>query len=304
MTPTTIADNERRALKASTKAVIPVTVVIPIKNQVGALVRCLEVLGDMAAVVVVDSRSSDDTAEVAHKWGAEVLQFDWRGGFPKKRNWVLQNYPFTTEWVLFLDADEILTSSFISELRSELVTSKFAGYWLRYTNFFQGKQLHFGVPQRKLALFRVGAGSYERIDDPGWSDLDMEVHEHPVLNGPVGELKSRILHDDQSPLFKFIERHNKYSSWEARRYLTHCGNRTESGMSLTFRQRVKYALLESSWLSVFYFVYTYFVRGGLLDGKPGLHYAIYKAMYFFDISRKIAELRRTGSFKSAMNELN
>lgn len=271
---------------------IPVTVVIPIKNQADALARCLGALEAMAAVVVVDSKSTDNTADVAKSWGAEVLQFEWKGGFPKKRNWVLQSYAFNTDWVLFLDADEVLTPRFISDLRRELPRSRVVGYWLRYTNFFQGKPLHFGVPQRKLALFRVGAGFYERIDDPGWSDLDMEVHEHPILEGPVGEIKSPILHEDFSLLSKFIERHDKYSSWEARRYLADFADQAKTRNALTFRQRVKYLLLESPLLSVLYFIYTYFFRAGLLDGRPGLHYARYKAMYFYDISRKIKGLRK------------
>jgi glycosyltransferase involved in cell wall biosynthesis len=272
---------------------IPVTVVIPIKNQAAVLARCLDALKEVAAVLVVDSKSTDNTAEVAQTRGAEILQFDCKGGFPKKRNWVLQTYAFNTDWVLFLDADEILTPPFISELRRELPCSRVAGYWLCYTNFFEGKPLHFGIPQRKLALFRVGAGSYERIEDPGWSDLDMEVHEHPILEGPVGEIKAPILHEDLSPLSRFIERHTKYSTWEARRYLTDFADQTKTGSVLTFRQRVKYSLIESPMLSVFYFLYTYIFRAGFLDGTPGLHYARYKAKYFLDISRKIREFRST-----------
>lgn len=272
---------------------VPITVVIPIKNQASALSRCLEPLREVAAVVVVDSGSTDETVEVAQRWGAKVLRFTWNGCYPKKRNWVLQTYSFSTAWVLFLDADELLTPAFISELRLAIASTKYVGYWINYANFFQGRLLRFGVPQRKLALFKVGCGFYERIEENRWSNLDMEVHEHPILDGPLGKLKSRIRHEDYSSLSAFIERHNQYSTWEARRYLTQKANQTNDARSLTFRQRVKYSLLESRWLSVLYFINTYILLGGFLDGSAGLHYAIYKSRYFFDISQKIAEMRRS-----------
>jgi glycosyltransferase involved in cell wall biosynthesis len=271
--------------------IIPVTVVIPIKNQASALKICLEPLRNMAAVVVVDSGSSDSTVEIAKSWGAEVLQFHWTGGFPKKRNWVLQTHSFSTDWVLFLDADEIVTPGFTDELRRVTASSQYVGYWIQFANYFQGRLLRFGVQQRKLALLRVGAGYYERIEDPGWSDLDMEIHEHPVLNGAVGILRNRIRHEDHSSLSKFIERHNKYSTWEAHRHMARIASPTRVEDKRTFRQKVKYALIESPWLSILYFFYTYFMLGGILDGAAGLHYAIHKAKYFFDISQKIAEIK-------------
>ena len=274
---------------------IPVTVIIPVKNEASVLRSCLEPLSQMDDVVVVDSGSDDGTANIAQRWGAHVVQFKWNGGFPKKRNWILQTYPFCTEWVLFLDADEVLTSDFVRELRVVIASTEYACYWIKYTNHFQGRQLRFGVAQRKLALFRVGSGHYERIEDPGWSNLDMEVHEHPILNGPVGSMHCRITHNDYKDLYGFIERHNKYSTWEASRYMARPAEKLGSRAARTLRQRAKYALAESTWLSVLYFLYTYLFLGGILDGRTGLHYAIYKAIYFFDISQKIRELKRSKS---------
>ena len=81
---------------------LPVTVVIPVKNEALNLPRCLGRLAEFEHIVVVDSGSSDTTCEIAERAGAEVLQFNWDGRFPKKRNGVLRNYTFKTEWVLFL----------------------------------------------------------------------------------------------------------------------------------------------------------------------------------------------------------
>ncbi|MCP4309161.1 MAG: glycosyltransferase, partial [bacterium] len=91
---------------------IPVTVAIPVKNDAEALRACLATLQGVAEIVVIDSGSTDDTKGVANEHNARLVQFRWLGGFPKKRNWLLQTYAFQTEWVLFLDADEHLTDAF------------------------------------------------------------------------------------------------------------------------------------------------------------------------------------------------
>src|SRR5690606_18094610 len=175
---------------------LPITVAIPIKNEERNLPACLERLGDFQTVLAVDSGSTDRSLEILADHGVPVLQFAWAGGFPKKRNWLLMQHRLDTPWVLFLDADEQLTPEFVSEVRRAIDGTDKVGFWLNYTTHFMGRVLNHGLPQRKLALFRVGAGLYERIEDPGWSTLDMEVHEHPVLDGPVGEIAAKIDHLD------------------------------------------------------------------------------------------------------------
>src|SRR5690606_38151607 len=116
-------------------------------------------------IVIIDSGSTDQTAQIAKSYGADVVNFRWNGKFPKKRNWFLRHYAFTTKWVLFLDADEYLTEDFKAELKEKLQGGKEVGYWISYTIYFMGKQLKGGYPLEKLALFQVGAGEYERIDE-------------------------------------------------------------------------------------------------------------------------------------------
>ena len=126
--------------------------------------ECLSRLSRFAHVVVVDSGSTDRTLEVAREHGAETLAFVWDGRFPKKRNWTLRTHPFRTPWVFFLDADEMVTEAFCDELARTLPTTAHAGFWVTYTNWFLGRPLRHGEANRKLAVFRVGAGEYERID--------------------------------------------------------------------------------------------------------------------------------------------
>jgi glycosyltransferase involved in cell wall biosynthesis len=273
---------------------LPVTVVIPTKNESSNLRHCIERLSSFAEIWVVDSHSSDDTCTIAAEAGARVLAFNWQGGFPKKRNWILMNEKFTTPWVLFLDADEQVSTGFVDELARLLPNTHHSGFWLNYTTHFMGKILKYGVPQRKLALFRVGAGLYERIDDPGWSHLDMEVHEHPVLDGSLGEVRSQIDHRDFRGITHFIDRHNSYSTWEASRYVQLTSNDPASNAhALTTRQRLKYRLLRRWWFASAYFIAAYFFKLGLLDGGAGFDYALLKMAYFQNIRLKLIEIERT-----------
>ena len=103
-----------------------------------------------------------------------------------------------TDWVLFLDADELINDAFCEEVKKAVTSGNHVGYWLNFHNWFQGKFLRHGDPFSKLALFdRPDAGRYERIDDEQWSGLDMEIHEHPVLDGSVGAISAPIDHNDR-----------------------------------------------------------------------------------------------------------
>lgn len=271
---------------------LPVTVCIPVRNEALNLPLCLKALDDFQDILVVDSASTDDTVEVAARHGARVVQFQWNGQFPKKRNWVLREGHVQLPWVLFLDADEIVTPAVVDELRRTLPATRHVGFWLSYTNWFMGKPLHHGDVMRKLALFRVGAGEYERFPEDAWSKLDMEIHEHPVLTGSTGEVASRLEHHDHRDLHSYIARHNEYSTWEARRFdwLEHAG--PDAWASLNSRQQFKYRHLDTSWLPWIYWAASLFLKRGVLDGRPGWHLAGMKRRYFQEIRLKILEARR------------
>ena len=267
---------------------LPITVVIPVKNEERNLPKCLARLGRFAEVVVVDSGSTDRTEVIARESGAEYLHFQWDGRFPKKRNWVLLNRKFNTPWVLFLDADEYIPQSFVDELAATLPTTSHDGFWIHYSNYFMGRELRHGSPMRKLALIKVGAGLYERIDENEWSKLDMEVHEHPVLPGTQGALTATIEHNDYKGIHAYIARHNDYSSWESARY-SKLMSTPDAWEHFTSIQRKKYRSLAKWWLAPAYFAHSYVIKRGFLDGATGLIFAILKAIYFFQIRLKIIE---------------
>lgn len=266
-----------------------VTVVIPVRNEEKNILRCLEAVSVLGPVVVVDSGSTDETCRLTRSVGATVLNFEWDGQFPKKRNWTLRNYEFKTEWVLFLDADEFASLEFIEEVRGAIESTEHVGFWLNFSNYFMGQELRGGDAFRKLALFRVGAGEYEKIDEDNWSHLDMEVHEHPVLNGSVGEIRAPIEHNDFRGLKHYIAKHNEYSTWEAMRYLRLLSQQGTEWSGLTGRQQKKYRNLSKWWFAPAYFIVSYFLKKGFVDGAVGFHFSLLKAIYFYQIRLKILE---------------
>ena len=155
------------------------------------------------------------------------------------------------------------------------------------------RRLGFGLSQRKLALFRIGRGLFERIEEDRWSSLDMEVHEHPIVEGKLGEIKVRIDHDDEQGLRNFIRKHTDYAQWEAQRYLLmRSAKRDANALPLTLRQRTKYRFITAWWYPAAYFVYAYVIRLGFLDGRAGFVYAAMKFWYFTLIQSFIAEILR------------
>ncbi len=266
------------------------TIAIPALNEEKNIAGCLQAIGGNFArqVVIIDSGSTDNTRAIAAGFGAKVIDFSWNGKFPKKRNWFLQHHRPLTQWVLFLDADEYLTDDFKKELCEAIKHDDKAGYWLNYTIYFMGKPLRGGYPLRKLALFKVGAGTYERIDEDQWSKLDMEIHEHPVIDGKVGLIRSKIDHRDFQGIAHYVNKHNEYSDWEARRYFKIIEQK-KNNAGWTWKQKLKYRLMRSPLMSIIYFAGSYIFMGGFLDGSRGLAFSILKTSYFTQIYCKIKE---------------
>jgi len=265
---------------------IHVTVILPVFNEEINLPKCLELLTEFSQVIVIDSNSTDLTPSICKEKGVEIIDFNWNGQFPKKRNWALRNIEIRNEWVLFLDADEFITEAFKLELREKILNKDINGYWIKYNNHFMSKQLKYGYPLIKLPLFRIGKGEYEQIIENRWSKLDMEVHEHPIIEGKIGKFRNSIVHKDFKTMEHYIARHNDYSSWEAHRFL----QLQKNGFpNMTTMQKLKYNLMKTSLLPIVYFIGAYFFKMGFLDGHAGFAIAINKALYFYQIKLKIDE---------------
>jgi glycosyltransferase involved in cell wall biosynthesis len=112
--------------------------VIPTKNEHLNIERCLRaIVGWANEIVVVDSASIDNTIQIAKRFGADVIIFNYKGGWPKKRQWALDSYHFRNEWILLLDVDEILDEAIKEEIASRLLSPRFDAYYLRYRIIFR-----------------------------------------------------------------------------------------------------------------------------------------------------------------------
>ena len=272
---------------------IPVSIVIPVKNEEKNIARCLDHLGEFDDIQVIDSGSTDKTPEIVNHYpNVKLVQFSWNGKYPKKRNWALDNCRFKYEWVLFVDADEFLTESFKRELADTITKTTHNGFWLRFTNHFLSKPLRFGDLFTKIALVKRGYGKYEYTEEDKWSNLDMEVHEPLVIDGTVGVLRSSIIHEDKKGLKQYVEQHNEYSSWETRQYFA-IRKDPEIWSKVYFRRKLKYYLLHQWYFALVHFFYSYIFKLGFLDGRRGLIFAVLKFQYYFQVYCKVVEYRQS-----------
>ena len=195
---------------------VPISVIVLTRNEEANLRDCLQSVSTFAEVFVVDSKSSDRTSEIAQECGAQVVEFEWDGGYPKKKQWSLEHLPFTFDWVLLLDADERVTPELVAEIRRVVENPAFAGYFVSLDYRFLGRTLRHGQRVHKLILFDRTRGHFEEQDDLEASNMwEVEGHYQPRIAGSVGRLQAPLLHDDHDSLYRYFERHNRYSDWEA-----------------------------------------------------------------------------------------
>jgi glycosyltransferase involved in cell wall biosynthesis len=278
---------------------LPVSVIVAARNEERNLPRCLEALCDVGEVYVIDSQSTDTTPEIARCFGAKVVQFHYQGGWPKKRQWAMENLPLEFDWILLIDADEALTPELAEEIRRAVAKSDFNGYYISLRMHFLGKVLRHGDASFwKLPLFRRGKGRYEcRLRDQDSSMADMEIHEHVVVDGPTSSLTNSLIHHNVESLSRYIQKHDEYSNWEARVLLQGEQNSVELelppklfGTQAERRRWLKKKLYALPGSPILLFCYRYFLRLGFLDGIPGLIYCGFQAVQMFHTKSKIYEL--------------
>src|SRR6202140_3100790 len=287
----------RKSARTVPAGKLPVSVIIPVRNEAKNLPRCLQALRDAGQVFVIDSQSTDETVEIARSYGAQVVQFHYQGGWPKKRQWAINTLPIAHDWILLLDADEVLRPELAEEIRAAIQNPAIDGYSILLRTWFLGRVLRYGdVALWKLSLFRRGKARYEcRLKDQDASMADMEVHEHVVVEGATAKLHNPLIHHNVESLSRYIQKHNEYSNWESR-VLLQRGEDKELPPSLfgTQAQRrrwLKRKLFAVPGSPVLLFLYRYVFRLGFLDGVPGLIYCSFQAVQMFHSKAKIYELR-------------
>jgi glycosyltransferase involved in cell wall biosynthesis len=229
---------------------LSVSVVVITKNEAGAIERCLRSVDWADEVIVLDCGSTDRTVEISQKLGARAsVTEDWPGFGPQKNRALEQA---TGDWVLSLDADEWVTP----DLRDEILNvisrpdgglafrfprlSSFCGRFMRHSGWW---------PDYVTRLFRRGAARFS----------DDVVHERVIVEGKVGTLREPIMHETYVDLDEMLHKMNSYSSLTAQK-MRHGGRK--AGLAG--------AVLRGLWA----FVRTYFLRGGILDGREGFMLAV------------------------------
>ena len=283
---------------------LPVSVIVAARNEARNLPSCLEALRDAGEVYVIDSQSADATPEIARSFGAKVVQFHYRGGWPKKRQWAIETLPLAYDWILLVDADEALTPELSDEIRRAIENPGINGYYISLRMYFLGQLLrHGGAGFWKLSLFRRGKGGYEcRLKNQDASMADMEVHEHVVVEGRTARLTNPLVHRNVESLSRYIQKHDEYSNWEAKVWLD--GDNAQLPPSLFGTQAQRRRWLKRKFLRIpgaplWFFLFKYVLSLGFLDGLPGLIYCGFQAAQVFHVKAKVYELRRARADEAA-----
>lgn len=273
-------------------------IIILTYNEECHLHRCITSLRGIATeIVVVDCFSTDETLNIARKQGARIIQREWVN-HATQFNWALTQIDSNTDWVLRIDADEILTPTLAEEIRKKLpnVGPEVAGVYLGRRMTFMGRLIcHGGVfPVRVLRLFRYGRGQCEKR----WMD------EHIKVAGPTVDFAGEMIDDNLNSLTWWTDKHNKYASREAvdllnleYHFMPHDSVATlhggkQAGIKRWIKERV-YSRLPGGFRALVYFLYRYVLRLGFLDGKEGAAFHFLQGFWYrYLVDAKIFEVKR------------
>ena len=281
---------------------IKFSVIIGTRNEENNIAACLGSLEGCSQIFVIDSGSTDRTCEIAESMGATVVQYDYDGGWPKKRNWALRNLPFRNEWVLILDADERVGPELQEEIDRSIATADAStvGFYMRWRFVFLGRWMkHCWRHGWMLRLFRHGKVEYEDLGLRGEGGWDAEVHENLVpLEGRTQRLKNWLEHDTKEDLSFWIRKQNEFSTWNAARRRQQLAESMPALSSLfgrdlqAKRKWLKALFIRLPMRSAVVFFWLYFIKFGFLDGKEGFYFCSLRAVHEFNISAKMFESRK------------
>jgi len=228
-------------------------------NEASNIERTLEQLRWARDIVVVDSFSNDKTLELVSRFPqARVFQrrFD---NFASQCNFGLTQTNISTEWVLNLDADYVLTPEFVKELSGFTPGPPVIGCRARFVYCIEGRRIRSGIYPPVIVLFRRSMGEFRQ-----------DGHAHRLhIEGQIEDLKSPILHDDRKPLSRWFESQIRYTKLEADKLLT-----ADAG-TLSWTDRIRRWRVVAPVAVLFYCLV---IRGGFLDGWPGFYYAFQRML--------------------------
>ncbi|MEI6543805.1 MAG: glycosyltransferase family 2 protein [Methylococcales bacterium] len=241
------------------------SVIIITKNEAVHIGRCLESIAWADEIIVLDSGSDDDTVSICRRYTDKVYETDWPGfGLQKQR--ALDKA--TGDWVLSIDADEMVTAELRAEIERVMQENKLQAYEIPRLSSYCGRQMRHGGwwPDYVLRLFRRDVGRFS----------EAAVHEKVLVEGKVGQLVSPFHHETAVNLEEILDKVNSYSSLGAQ--MLH-----EKGV----RSSVSKAVLKALWM----FNRTYWLKAAFLDGRQGLMLAVSNAEVTYYKYLKLLELQ-------------
>lgn len=285
-----------------------IAIVILTFNESLHLARALEHLTRFAQeIFVVDSYSNDGTAELARERGVHLLQHPFQN-YAAQFEWALAHAPITADWVMRLDADEIVEADLAEEIATKLpiLPPDVTGVNLNRKTIFQGKFIRHGG-RYPLMLLRIWRRGKARIENR-WMDEHMYLTE-----GRSVTFKGGFADHNLSDLTSFTAKHNSYASREALDVLNQRLHLFGPQLSLQSESTARQAKMKRFFKeSIYnrlpfeisapaYFCYRYIFQLGFLDGRPGLAYHVLQCLWYrFLVGAKLRELET--AVRSAANE--
>lgn len=240
------------------------TVTIIVLNEEENISKCLESLRNLAdEIIVIDGGSNDQTVKIAKKYGKVFARkFD---NFASQKNFAVEKA--SNDWILALDADEVVTQELAAEIKKAINTLKFQAYLIPRRNFILGAEIKHSrwSPDKHIWLWNKKFGRWEK-----------EIHEEVVVKGKVGELKNAKLHFQDKTVREFIQKNNNYSTRLARQL---------------YKSGVQFNMIRFFWDPLFEFSIRYIYKLGFLDGWRGFVLAILMAYYRMQVWVKLLNLR-------------
>lgn len=273
-----------------------VTVLILTLNEEKHIERCLRGAMQIAhQVFVVDSFSTDETVEVAESLGARVWQHEFRN-HAAQLAWALESLPINTEWVMRVDADEVITPAMADEIRGKLPAAAPAinGFMVPLYVRFQGGLIRYGgYPQWQLRIWRKGKAEIEQR----WMDEKIVVQE------PIGNLQSEYIDDNLNNIAWWTNKHNGYSTREAidilnRKYgflpvASDNGVLPRQARYTRWLKENLYLRLPLGLRAFLFFTYRMIFRLGILDGRSGFVFHFLQGFWYrFLVDVKVREVER------------
>jgi glycosyltransferase involved in cell wall biosynthesis len=281
-------NSEVRPISSMTK--VPVSVLIPTKDEERNLPSTLESLTWADQIVVFDSYSEDGTRSIAERFGCDFFQREF-DNFSDHKNWALDNLPFRHPWILILDADEKVSPALKGEIREICVKSpEFDAYYIARQTWIDGVWLKYAgcFPDYNIRLLQKGRARYER----------RIVHEHMLVDGAVGFLKNPIVHIDKKGTHRYVDRHSKYAEMEAVEAYIEILKQTRTNSVLDQKKihlkRRRLKIISYKYLifrPVFVFIYMYVLKLGFVMGKTGLKICTLRMFYEYMIDLYLTEIQ-------------